>query len=169
VIAPSRSGHDISATLLSALPAIGATYKSVLLQRTDEFIGELDGVLSARKLISFVPAQHQRALLPLAWHTSRTVKRHAARPRTRALSFLRPWLRCWRRCGLLAARRDDAVAGRSRSWLGRGTGASSVGKRSACASSRHQKDIATLLWCGMRSRTNYIAWTMYSIQSSWQP
>jgi hypothetical protein len=52
VIAWSPSAGGISAHVPSILSIFYVTYESVLLKRIDEFIGELDGVFTARKVVS---------------------------------------------------------------------------------------------------------------------
>jgi hypothetical protein len=86
------------------------TYKSVLLQRIDEFIGELDGVLSARKLVSSAGGCGQVALLPLARCTWTYGEKTCCETSEEGFDSPAPMVKL-ADGGLWAALRDDAVAG----------------------------------------------------------
>jgi hypothetical protein len=103
VIAWSPSAGGISAHVPSIPYSFYVAYESVLLQRIDEFIGELDGVFTARKVVSSFVVAGDVAAHWSHWRDrgTRTARRHAAsRPKT-VSSSLHPLL-CWRSYGCAA-------------------------------------------------------------------
>jgi hypothetical protein len=54
------------------------SYESVLLKLVDELAGELNGVFTARKLVSYCDRVYWGAWVPLARQKVRTARRHAA-------------------------------------------------------------------------------------------
>jgi hypothetical protein len=74
------------------------TYESVLLQRIDELIGELDGVFSARSLSALL-GHCQGAWLPLASCTATYGEKTCCETSEEGFEFSAPILVCWRAAG----------------------------------------------------------------------